>query len=243
MRGAHAQFFILARDVTSASPGQATICRLTSDSIASMQLRHSFSPPDNVRLAHLCGPLDEHLRTIEVAFSVTLHRRGEHGVEGPARHRGLEVGDEGVLVDRLSAEEALHQRLVLGLGDAAGGDAKITITETATGNEFRTQTMPSAPSAASRRKVSSKAPTEGAAVSGSTTPQSSVTSISNGGAGIAALNLRNLGRERTLVELGDGQVGDDGTTDPVVGLGDAGGLRHRPGLLAQGRTSRPTGRA
>lgn len=42
-----------------------------------MQLRHSFSPPDNVRLAHLCGPLDEHLRTIEVAFSVTLHRRGE----------------------------------------------------------------------------------------------------------------------------------------------------------------------
>ena len=42
-----------------------------------MQLRHSFSPPDNVRLAHLCGPLDEHLRTIEAAFSVTVQRRGE----------------------------------------------------------------------------------------------------------------------------------------------------------------------
>ncbi|WP_290902996.1 PhoH family protein [Aquabacterium sp.] len=42
-----------------------------------MQLRHSFSPPDNARLAHLCGPLDEHLRTIEAAFSVTLQRRGE----------------------------------------------------------------------------------------------------------------------------------------------------------------------
>ncbi|WP_375212005.1 PhoH family protein [Aquabacterium sp.] len=42
-----------------------------------MQLRHSFSPPDNARLAHLCGPLDEHLRTIEDAFGVTLHRRGE----------------------------------------------------------------------------------------------------------------------------------------------------------------------
>ena len=42
-----------------------------------MQLRHSLSPPDNTRLAHLCGPLDEHLRTIEAAFSVTLHRRGE----------------------------------------------------------------------------------------------------------------------------------------------------------------------
>jgi len=42
-----------------------------------MQLRHSFSPPDNARLAHLCGPLDEHLRTIEAAFSVTLQRRGD----------------------------------------------------------------------------------------------------------------------------------------------------------------------
>lgn len=42
-----------------------------------MQLRHSFSPPDNTRLAHLCGPLDEHLRTIEAAFGVTMTRRGE----------------------------------------------------------------------------------------------------------------------------------------------------------------------
>ena len=42
-----------------------------------MQLRHSFSPPDNTRLAHLCGPLDEHLRTIEAAFGVTMMRRGE----------------------------------------------------------------------------------------------------------------------------------------------------------------------
>jgi phosphate starvation-inducible PhoH-like protein len=48
-----------------------------------MQLRHSFSPSDNARLAHLCGPLDEHLRTIEAAFSVTLQRRGEQfRVEG-----------------------------------------------------------------------------------------------------------------------------------------------------------------
>ncbi len=48
-----------------------------------MQLRHSFSPPDNARLAHLCGPLDEHLRTIEAAFNCTLTRRGEQfRVEG-----------------------------------------------------------------------------------------------------------------------------------------------------------------
>jgi len=42
-----------------------------------MQLRHSFSPPDNTRLDHLCGPLDEHLRTIEAAFGVTVSRRSE----------------------------------------------------------------------------------------------------------------------------------------------------------------------
>ena len=31
-------------------------------------LRHSFEPQDNLRLAHLCGALDEHLRSIEAAL-------------------------------------------------------------------------------------------------------------------------------------------------------------------------------
>ena len=34
-----------------------------------MILRHAFIPPDNARLAHLCGSLDEHLREIEAANS------------------------------------------------------------------------------------------------------------------------------------------------------------------------------
>ncbi|RZL01567.1 MAG: PhoH family protein [Rubrivivax sp.] len=42
-----------------------------------MTLRHRFLPLDNTRLAHLCGPLDEHLRTIEAALGVTLARRGD----------------------------------------------------------------------------------------------------------------------------------------------------------------------
>ena len=41
-------------------------------------LRHAFTPADNVRLANLCGVLDEHLRDIERAFGVTLTRRHEH---------------------------------------------------------------------------------------------------------------------------------------------------------------------
>ncbi len=42
-----------------------------------MILRHSFEPPDNARLAHLCGSLDEHLRSIESALSVSISRRNE----------------------------------------------------------------------------------------------------------------------------------------------------------------------
>jgi phosphate starvation-inducible protein PhoH and related proteins len=40
-------------------------------------LRHSFEPPDNTRLAHLCGSLDEHLRSIESALGVSISRRNE----------------------------------------------------------------------------------------------------------------------------------------------------------------------
>jgi phosphate starvation-inducible PhoH-like protein len=37
-----------------------------------------LQPLDNARLANLCGALDENLRQIEMAFDVTLSRRGEH---------------------------------------------------------------------------------------------------------------------------------------------------------------------
>jgi phosphate starvation-inducible PhoH-like protein len=40
-------------------------------------LRHAFTPPDNTRLAHLCGPVDEHMRSIERALGVTISRRHE----------------------------------------------------------------------------------------------------------------------------------------------------------------------
>ncbi|MEP7282921.1 MAG: PhoH family protein [Rubrivivax sp.] len=40
-----------------------------------MILRHRFDPPDNRRLAELCGPLDAHLRRIEQALHVSIVRR------------------------------------------------------------------------------------------------------------------------------------------------------------------------
>ena len=59
-----------------------------------MIVRHSFVPPNNTRLAHLCGPMDEHLRTVETALQVKITRRQENfKVEGPKAkaQRALDV--------------------------------------------------------------------------------------------------------------------------------------------------------
>ncbi|MDI3384143.1 PhoH family protein [Xenophilus aerolatus] len=49
-----------------------------------MLLRHTFTPPNNTRLAHLCGPLDAHLRQIEDALDVKIaHRHEAFKVDGP----------------------------------------------------------------------------------------------------------------------------------------------------------------
>ncbi len=59
-----------------------------------MILRHTFSPVSNSRLAHLCGPTDEHLRLIEAALEVRVaHRHEQFRIEGEAAsaQRALEV--------------------------------------------------------------------------------------------------------------------------------------------------------
>ena len=59
-----------------------------------MILRHSFTPLNNSRLAHLCGPLDEHLRAIERTLDVKIaHRHEQFKVDGPKAKasRAMEV--------------------------------------------------------------------------------------------------------------------------------------------------------
>ncbi|MCX7246509.1 MAG: PhoH family protein, partial [Burkholderiales bacterium] len=59
-----------------------------------MILRHLFSPPNNTRLSHLCGPMDEHLRTIELALQVKIaHRHEQFKVDGTKANakRGMEM--------------------------------------------------------------------------------------------------------------------------------------------------------
>ena len=48
-----------------------------------MILRHTFSPPNNTRTGHLCGPLDMHLRTIETELDVKIaHRHEQFKIDG-----------------------------------------------------------------------------------------------------------------------------------------------------------------
>jgi phosphate starvation-inducible PhoH-like protein len=82
-------------------------------------LRHAFIPPDNTRLAHLCGPLDAHLRAIEEALGVRIARRNESfRVEGPKHH-----AERAVLLLQTLHGQAQHaigaQAFELALHDAA----------------------------------------------------------------------------------------------------------------------------
>ena len=59
-----------------------------------MILRHTFSPPNNTRLGHVCGAMDEHLRTIELGLQVKIaHRHEQFKIDGPKAKVGkaLEV--------------------------------------------------------------------------------------------------------------------------------------------------------
>lgn len=49
-----------------------------------MIVRHSFIPHNNLRLSHLCGPMDAHLRSIEAGLQVSIaHRHEQFKVDGP----------------------------------------------------------------------------------------------------------------------------------------------------------------
>ena len=49
-----------------------------------MILRHTFTPHNNLRLTHLCGPADQHLRTIVAALQIQIaHRHEQFKIDGP----------------------------------------------------------------------------------------------------------------------------------------------------------------
>ena len=59
-----------------------------------MILKHSFTPAHNNRLSHLCGPMDAHLRQMEMSLRVKISHRHEHfRIDGPKvqAERAMEV--------------------------------------------------------------------------------------------------------------------------------------------------------
>ena len=85
-----------------------------------MILRHTFTPHNNTRLTHLCGPADGHLRTIEAAYQVSIaHRHEQFMVDGPKGRatKAMEVLQAVYeIADRPISEE--HLQLMLA-GDGA----------------------------------------------------------------------------------------------------------------------------
>jgi phosphate starvation-inducible PhoH-like protein len=88
-------------------------------------LRHAFIPLDNIRLAHLCGSLDEHLRNIESAFDVSISRRNESfRIEGAKADAERAVALLQTLYDRARkpiSAEAFQLALVEALADVPRG--------------------------------------------------------------------------------------------------------------------------
>jgi len=86
-------------------------------------LRHAFIPLDNARLAHLCGTLDEYLRSIEAAFDVSIKRRNESfRVEGARPAAEAAVAFLQTMYDRAKKPipaEAFQLALVEGVSGAS----------------------------------------------------------------------------------------------------------------------------
>ena len=91
-----------------------------------MILRHLFTPHDNRRLTHLCGPMDEHLRTIEAALKVSIaHRHEQFKVDGPKQQarRGMEMLQALYEIAERPIEAATVQLMLAGDQDMDSADA------------------------------------------------------------------------------------------------------------------------
>jgi phosphate starvation-inducible PhoH-like protein len=88
-------------------------------------LRHSFTPLDNARLAHLCGSMDEHLRTVETALDVKISRRNEafriEGAKARADHALAVLEGLYARAARPIGHEAVQLALAAGIAGGGGG--------------------------------------------------------------------------------------------------------------------------
>ncbi|MEZ2298786.1 PhoH family protein [Variovorax sp. RCC_210] len=88
-------------------------------------LRHTFTPLNNSRLGHLCGPLDAHLRRIEEALGVKIaHRHEQFKVDGPkaTAQRAMDVLQALYEIAQRPIDPAVVQLTLAGDGSMVEGD-------------------------------------------------------------------------------------------------------------------------
>ncbi len=91
-----------------------------------MILRHTFTPPNNTRMSHLCGPMDSHLRTIEAALDVTIaHRFEQFKIDGTKLRatQALEVLQALYEIAQRPIAEETVQLMLAGDPDYSGSDS------------------------------------------------------------------------------------------------------------------------
>ncbi|MDN6883773.1 PhoH family protein [Variovorax sp. CAN2819] len=100
-------------------------------------LRHTFTPLNNSRLSHLCGPLDAHLRRIEEALDVKIaHRHEQFKVEGhkaPAQ-RAMDVLQALYEIAQRPIDAAVVQLTLAGDGGMLEGDEDAAMLVTRRGD-------------------------------------------------------------------------------------------------------------
>jgi phosphate starvation-inducible protein PhoH and related proteins len=103
-------------------------------------LRHLFTPHNNARLSHLCGPMDEHLRTIEAALQVKIaHRHEQFKVDGPKLQakRGMEMLQALYEIAARPIEAATVQLMLAGDASMEATDSMVLQTRR---NDLRART-------------------------------------------------------------------------------------------------------
>ncbi|HTU65686.1 MAG TPA: PhoH family protein [Steroidobacteraceae bacterium] len=95
-----------------------------------------LTPPDNARLANLCGPLDENLRLVEERMGVSINRRGATFiVSGQRAHAAEDLLRE--LFESTATEELTPERVHLALRDSRDMPGALPVDEPGDGATVR----------------------------------------------------------------------------------------------------------
>ncbi|TAG27162.1 MAG: PhoH family protein [Burkholderiales bacterium] len=99
-----------------------------------MILRHSFTPVNNKRLGHLCGPNDEHLRRLEESLNVNIaHRHEDFRVNGAKKdaERVIELLQAAYEIASKPISPEVWQMMVSGKEPSLDGESMLLNTRRA----------------------------------------------------------------------------------------------------------------